>query len=340
MEHVRPAALRHASVASGLGLLAAGAYAWLPDPSRSVQLLAAALLLGGLGLPHGALDLRSGKRHFAPRFGALWLPVFASLYLGLALAVVLVWWAAAGVALATFLAVSAWHFGAGDRSALPGSGNAVGEIILRGTLPVAAPILFHPRESTELLALLLPEADAVALPRIIVGASAAAPLYALVLAAAVTIFVARGLRDRNSRPVRVGLEIGVLTGLFAVAPPLLAFSLYFCVWHAPRHVIEVLSREGSLGASDLVAGARTAAGPTLAALAIGALCLFALAPRVDPQTALARVLFIGMAALTVPHMALAAWGHLVDPQSVLRHRFPRREHGESPWKPSGSSAIS
>ena len=340
MERFAPAALRHASMASGLGLLATGLLAVLPAASRDGQLLAAALLLGVLGLPHGALDLRIGRQHLAPRLGRRWLPAFATLYLGLALLVVVAWWAAPAPALAAFLAVSAWHFGAGDRAALPGSAHPAGEILLRGSLPVAAPILFHPRESAELLGLLLPETQAAALPQIVLGASSAAPLYALGLTAAALLTALRALRERDSRPARVALEIVVLTALFAVAPPLLAFSLYFCAWHAPRHVLEVLSRGGRLHASDLLAGARSAAGPTLAALAIAGLCLVALAPGLDPRTALARVLFIGMAALTVPHMALAAWAHVLDLPSALRHRFPRGPGGDSPWKASGSSATS
>ena len=204
------AAILHARLACALGLLVAGAFTLLPAPSRSAQLLAATLLIGVLGMPHGALDVGLGARVLRPHLGRRWAPAFVSLYLGLALLVVLAWWARPALALSLFLGVSLLHFGAGDRRALPGSRAPAAETLLRGSLPVVAPLLFRPEESAALLGLLLPAEQAPLGPTLVDVASRLAPAYAGLLGLAVVGLCAGLLRDSRRRGIPVALEIGVL----------------------------------------------------------------------------------------------------------------------------------
>ena len=92
-----------------VALLAAGASV---PPAAQIAVLVAAVAL--LGLPHGAFDAVIGEDLFRPRLGKCWGVCFSAGYLGLAAAVVGLWVVAPPVALASFFAAAAWHFGTTD----------------------------------------------------------------------------------------------------------------------------------------------------------------------------------------------------------------------------------
>jgi Brp/Blh family beta-carotene 15,15'-monooxygenase len=84
-------------------------------------------------------------------------------------------------------------------------------------------------------------------------------------------------------------------------PPLLFFVLYFCGLHSPRHLIQA-----ARGVSPRLA---LATGALFTGRAIGAGSLAWLAtPGPGIEAKLLRVTFVGLAALTVPHMLLIELG--------------------------------
>lgn len=87
----------------------------------------------------------------------------------------------------------------------------------------------------------------------------------------------------------------------AMLPPLLYFVAYFCLLHSLRHLTTTLAllpdRTRALaGAARIMAASLLGAGAALA-LAIGG-------AGADAGNAILGVVFIGLAALTVPHMLL------------------------------------
>ena len=98
-------------------------------------------------------------------------------------------------------------------------------------------------------------------------------------------------------------ELAVLAIAFGLLPPLVGFSLYFCGVHTPRHLARVwlaISEDGRSRTKVLT----LALVFTLASWIAGglSLCLVSAAETIDG--AILRVVFIGLAALTVPHMIL------------------------------------
>ena len=87
-----------------------------------------------------------------------------------------------------------------------------------------------------------------------------------------------------------------------MTPPLVGFAVYFCLVHSARHVAGII---GSLRREmSRVALVNQAAILTVASWAVGGLALWWFADQADPEPMLMRVIFIGLAALTVPHMIL------------------------------------
>lgn len=250
------------------------------DPSLAAQAAMLAPLVAVLGLPHGALDLAIARRLW-PLQGLRAHTLFALGYTGLAGLVLGAWILAPGVALVAFLGYSAWHF-SDDWSEEAGRAGA----LVPGILVLAWPAMLRPAEVEAAFAILVPDA----------GAATAVLRWSGFAAVAVGLPML-GWRGRRG----VLLEMALLAGLATLLSPLIYFATYFCGLHSPRHFGAVRRRMGW----DLMVALRAAMMPTLMTLVAAGVAAFVLG-RLDVGWAdgAIRVVFIGLAALTVPHMLL------------------------------------
>lgn len=291
----------HRLTALGLtaGLLALGFWG---TPGMTVQLVVLALTVALLGLPHGAVDHLQGRDLLRPRLAGIWPAAFAGLYVGAALLVIGAWVLAPAVLLIAFLLLAIVHFGAEDveqDGLLPTRAGRLVEGLLRGSIPVAGPVLFHPSATGQLFSLLTPGTQLQTIFSIL--QTAALPATVL-LSGASLLMIWAAWRNRGL----LAAELGALLLLVAVLPPLLAFAGYFCFWHSPRHSLSVIAR---IAPTDFRDGLRrfTASAIALTSVTIGlaALAWILLDGGAQPATASMQVIFVGLAALTVPHVGLA-----------------------------------
>ena len=265
---------------AGLALVAALDRALAPGLWGQALILAPAVAL--LGLPHGALDL--------PVAESLW-PLstradrarFVAVYLGLVAGVALLWWLAPGPALAIFLGYSALHF-AGDWEGDGHLAQAAG-----GVSAIGAPALVHTGDVAAIFAHLAPSAAETVAQALAASGVAGGALVLLCLLSA-----SRGRRS----------HLAELAGIWAGAvllPPLLYFVAYFCLLHSVRHFTQTLAALPDRRRAWRMAGLVSAAAGAGAGAAFTALQWTG---SVAPETSLLQALFIGLAALTVPHMLL------------------------------------
>ncbi len=239
-----------------------------------------------LGVPHGALDGEICRTILRPHLGRAWFAVFATPYLFLFAAVLVAWREAPLWTLLAFLTVSVWHFGAEEA---PRAGGL--EILVRGGMPVALPLLVHPAATLLVLSTIAraPLGPTVWIPAVGQGW--------LVLAG---IWAAAMLTSRQ--PGRLAAPV-LLAGVFAMLPPLQAFAVYFVCVHAPAHTAGVI---GDRLLAPRVRDGRSAivlALPiTALTVAIGA-ALWPLYPGPFSERLLSLTLQM-LAALTLPHMLL------------------------------------
>ncbi len=283
----------HAAGLSGLAGLCVAAVGLAGAPSDGAQLALVAALVVLLGLPHGALDPWLAQQRWG-RAGAGRVALFLGAYSGAVLVAGLAFWAIPEAALAVFLLGSAAHFGREDSR---GNGGATRphalEIAARGSLPVAAPLLFHPTETAQLLAVLLDRDPALLATFLARGAETGAPAWIAVAAALCLHDLGRGRR-------LVALEGASLALALALLPPLLGFALYFCGGHSLRYSLRLAESllPGPLGRALAALALRALPFSLLAAVA-GLVSWAALGDGSD--AAGVRVLFVGLAALTLPH---------------------------------------
>ena len=261
----------------------------VPTPSLFFQLVLLAIGVLVLGMPHGAMDHRVAQRVFEPRIGRRWKRYFAISYLGLFVVVLFCWLVAPRVTLVAFLSYSALHFGLGD---CPGRRPWVA--FAHGSIPILLPLVFAPRESSELLSWV-----------------AASPIHleslAMVFISCVALAICISMVDSlMTRDYSRAAEVVLLIALNAVAPPLLAFGCYFVLLHSTRHVIELAAW---LHPTDPRQGLRQIAVEciplTLLTLAPMAIALLVM-PTPSIEARAVRILFVTLSCLTVPHMLLTA----------------------------------
>jgi Brp/Blh family beta-carotene 15,15'-monooxygenase len=310
---------RHALLAPVLTVAIAAAHLAGGLPS-GVELLILVVAVTLFGLPHGALDYLSGRRLLHETFRSWWFVPFGVLYIGLAAAVVAAWLLAPLASLLIFLLVSAAHFGAGDvqhELAIGAGGRfsvagAAFEAVGRGSLVLVPLLHFHPEAASALFAHLVPM-SAQEMSGTITAFTP--PLFAL-SGSVLSVIMAHhlgGWAEGNATHGRVALEIAALATLFALAPPLVAFVVYFCFWHSFRHSLrQAAELDPSSPHAALRAFVRRAGPTTAAAFLIGAAGYGLLgAPSSDAK--IIQVLFVGLSALTAPHIVL----------SCLEARTPR-----------------
>lgn len=312
----------HTRIALGvtLALTLVAAVGLTPGTATGVLLFAVSVAL--LGLPHGATDLLLARSLVGRRWSARWAWMTAGAYVVLALLVVAFWIAAPLAGLIGFALLSLLHFGLADVEAgSRAEGWTAVEVVGRGSLALVVPVLFHPEAIGQVVAWLVPGTS----PGVFL--EPLPPLFDLLLGWMLGAVLITFVRDLTSGPRRRtrAYEMAALGAAAAMLPPLAFFALYFCGWHSMRHAIDMAAalpeaRRGGWAAA--VAYARISAPLSLAALAMAAFAYTLLRPTTPADAALMQVVFVGLAALTVPHMLL------VDVRRALARR--QREPGPAP----------
>lgn len=262
-------------------------------------MVAVAIIAVAIGIPHGAVD------HLTLATSLTWRTAVTrgSVYLVVALlsatAVILF----PGIAFIAVLAMTVWHFGAGDVEASRELGGAPPETgvtrimhsIAAGSAPVLLPLTSPAAVST--LSAIQPRLAQVFSPALITGVRVA--VLALVI---ITLLVL----IQQGR-MRAAVELVALAALGFFVAPLIAFAVYFSFWHSLRHTARLAEyrfgtvRPRSIG-RIFIQGLPALVGTILV---VAVLVAFASSLSIS-----ATWLWFGLAlvwGLTVPHMAMVSF---------------------------------
>lgn len=274
--------------------------------SLDLVALAAVVLIG---LPHGALD-GAIAMHLGYATKIVNFIRFIVLYVMMAGLVVALWIVMPALCLLGFLMISMIHFGSGD--ARHGTGWMRGaEILAHGGLVVAGISQMHRTEVDVVFGYLVGGDTAFVWSGL--------DVMTVFVGVSLIVCVSQALWFRKWRWTAV--ELALLAALFAVAPPLVGFAVYFCLVHSARHVAGIV---GNLRRYMSVASlcAQTLAF-TLASWLAGVVAVWWFADMTNPEPTVLRVIFIGLAALTVPHMILVDGFYRRSSKSLKRHFISR-----------------
>ena len=242
-----------------------------------------------IGLPHGAMD-GALAAHFGWMESKKKAATFLISYVAMAAIVVGVWFIAPALSFIIFLAISMYHFGKGDVDT-GGQESPVTESLARGGIVIGGISQFH-------------RADADEIFQALIGSNTELVWLFLNSVVPMTIIFAI-LSMVNKSTGERGSFLGEITGLaliFSILPPLVGFAIYFCLIHSIRHFASMRAM-----LSDTITRLQITKTTILFSAiswAAGLIILAQQSSNIGFEPALLQVIFIGLAALTVPHMIL------------------------------------
>lgn len=255
----------------------------LPRPPANVELIVAGALIVFLGVPHGALDILYIRRVLGIRLPRQFVLTLLS-YMAISGLVVWLWVAASQAFLMVFLAASGFHF-SGD----PERGASLLTRVATGVGVVALPVFLHSAELQHLYSLLTNRGAAEAVVEISYPVAIGIGLGGAV---AMTLEITR-------KHFAIAGELAAVLLLATMAPPLLAFTIYFCLMHSARHILRTaeivpISRRAFIIECVL---------PMVAVLLVGGVA-WRMQDVLPIDAKVIQILFVILAALTAPHMII------------------------------------
>lgn len=243
-----------------------------------------------IGLPHGAFD-----GSIAVQLGFMKRPYslirFLFLYLLIAAFVIFLWLIFPAASLIFFLLISVLHFGFSDAKAESGWFRWV-QVFAHGGVVVIGISQFHKMEVNKIFSYLSwHDSDVV---------WSVIDISSLIMFIVILIYAYYAFCDKRWR--KGFFELNLLLIIFFFFSPLVGFALYFCCFHSMRHFLFLWrSLQKTLQIKYIYFQAVSF---TVSSWLMAGFAYWYFSDQMSGEVALVRVTFIGLAALTVPHMIL------------------------------------
>ena len=261
------------------------------------------LLILSIGISHGSLDDVKGRKLFQI-FEIKKFYIFYLAYILIAIIVIILWIMIPYVSLIIFLMVASYHFGKEDTQFLIVENSYYNQFLflLKGSLVVFAPMYFHFDETISIFRLLFIEnenffnfLDLIESKKIL--------LYCIILSTLANILLFT--KNFELKKFTIFLDYFSIIIINYYFSPLVAFTIYFCFLHSVRHSISLMSE---LDRDDLGNGfkifVKKALPLTIITAIFCAIGLYLLNNTYNLESSILKIIFIGLASLTFPHILL------------------------------------
>jgi Brp/Blh family beta-carotene 15,15'-monooxygenase len=269
----------------------------------SISPLICLFLILVIGVSHGSLDHIKGKR-LLKIFDIKNVFFFYVSYILLAIFIIIAWVLLPAISLLLFLIVASYHFGKEDTQFLTTNANSINPLLyfFKGSLIILAPMFFHFDETVAIYKFLLVEdetfytiLDYIETNKIL--------LIGIVLStlSSVLLFI----KEFEIKKFVIFLDYFSIIILNYYLSPLVAFTLYFCFLHSLRHSISLIFEIDNLDFNNgLIKFLKKALPLTILTAIFCLISLFFLNNIYDLNSSILKVIFIGLASLTFPHILL------------------------------------
>ena len=261
------------------------------------------LLILSIGVSHGSLDNLKGEK-LLKIYGINNLLIFYLLYVLIATLVIILWTIMPSISLTIFLIVASYHFGKEDTQFLVIENSYVNKLLflIKGSLIVLAPIYFHFDETINIFKLLLVDNENfyeflnfIETNKIL--------LFGVILSTLANVILFS--KNFEIKKFVIFLDYFSILILNYYFSPLLAFTLYFCFLHSIRHsitlILELEKNDLSLGFKMFV---KKALPLTILTATICLIGLYFINNTYTFDSSILKIIFIGLASLTFPHILL------------------------------------
>jgi len=269
----------------------------------TVSPLICLLLILSIGVSHGSLDNVKGKKLFKI-LGINNFIIFYISYISIAIVVIILWIILPSISLVFFLIVASYHFGKEDTQFLIIKKSYLDELLffIKGTLIVLAPIYFHFEETINIFKLLLVDNENFYNFLNYIETNKILLLSVILSTLAHIILFSKNFEIKKFSIFLDYFSILILNYFFS---PLLAFTIYFCFLHSIRHsislILELDSYDLSLGLKKFM---KKALPLTILTAILCLIALYFINITYNFDSSILKIIFIGLASLTFPHILL------------------------------------
>lgn len=256
-----------------------------------------------LGISHGALDNLKGKKLFQLlNFNKFIL--FYPTYILIGVSVILLWINFPLIMLLIFLAIASYHFGKEDTQFLIKNENSFIQFsyLLKGLLIIFAPLHFHFNETVSIFKFLLIENE-IFFSFLDILEKYKLIIIGILLSSLSTIYFF--CKNYNFDRTTIILDYFSILLLNFHFEPLTAFTAYFCLLHSIRHIITLANELDDQNIKNGLNLFLIKCLPltTLTIIFFG-LAFFWLINQYSLDNVIFKLIFIGLASLTFPHILL------------------------------------
>ena len=261
------------------------------------------LLILSIGISHGALDNQKGKK-LTQLYNIKNSYFFYLMYTIIVIGIITFWLLFPTTSLIIFLIVASYHFGKEDTEFLIKNKNALNLILyfLKGSLIIIAPLMFHFTETINIFKLLLIQDENFYLFLDFIESNQILSFALLTSLLVNTYYFINNFKILN---ILIFFDFLSIVVLNYFASPLIAFTIYFCFLHSFRHSISLINE---LDKDNFKNGAyifiKKALPLTLLTSIFFVISLYFLSNYYQLTDAILKVIFIGLASLTFPHILL------------------------------------
>ncbi len=261
------------------------------------------LLILTIGVSHGALDHLKGKKLLAILHIKKFY-IFYLIYILTALSVILIWTIVPATTLIVFLAVASFHFGKEDTQFLINRNSNLISILyfFRGLLIIITPLYFNFDETVKIFKMLLIDSEQFYSS---LGLIEKYKIIEIAIGLSVLSSIVLFLSEFNIKKFAIFLDFFSIIILNYYLSPLVAFTIYFCFLHSIRHTISLaIEMDNSNLKNGLKLFAQKAFPLTILTAIFSVLGLYFLSNLYELNSAILKIIFIGLASLTFPHILL------------------------------------
>jgi len=263
---------------------------------RSNSLLIISLLLIlSIGISHGSLDHIKGRKLLK----ILGFKSSAIFYIGYVIAgsiTIIIWLLFPKFLLCLFLIVAAFHFGKEDSEFISENKNFELIYFFKGSLIIVSPLLFHKDETLSIFNSLNFDIST----NILIHNEI---LYLFIFLSFVSNIILSLNKSFNAKSLLLMDFLSILI-LNYFLNPILAFTVYFCFLHSIRHSISLIKEINTNLKKGFPKFIKKALPLTILTIFGYIFALYILNNYNELDDSIYKVIFIGLASLTFPHILL------------------------------------
>ena len=260
-------------------------------------------LILSIGVSHGSLDnVKGGK--LLKIFECKNIYIFYLVYILIASIVIVIWLIIPSVSLIIFLIVASLHFGKEDTHFLISENSYYYQFLffLKGLLVILAPMYFHFEDTISIFKLLLIDNEFFYTTLNFIEVN---NLMLLGIMLSTLSNVLLFIKEFEIKKFTIFLDYFSILIINYYFSPLVAFTIYFCFLHSVRHSITLMheSDKNSLK-NGLKIFIKKSIPLTVATAFLCLIGLYLLNNSYNLDSSILKVIFIGLASLTFPHILL------------------------------------